>query len=248
MDKKLWRQKYAALPPLPCPRCGVSKFTRKGEIQYEEPAHVTRDLEDCGLIGEMSEGVFTGFMVCRSSWCGEVAAVSGRYRSDDHTMWDERTQQDERLTSHSYEIISFVPAPRIIDVPKGLNADAKRHLTKAFELFWNDHASCANRLRIVVEYLLDQFGIDRETKGGGFRPLHERITELAKKRPEQEEFLNALRWLGNAGSHSGGVDFDDLLHCLEMLENVMVELLEDRRAKMSAEAKRIIAAQGKPTR
>lgn len=245
MDKNIWRKSYGSLPPLPCPRCGKAKLSRKGEIQRLEPAHITRELADQNLQGDCSEGSFIAFMVCNGVWCGEVVTVAGDYR------WDEIVQQwndeeEQRVTTYDYRISSMRPGPPLIETPKKLNNDAKRHLKMAFELFWVDHASCANRLRIVVEYLLDQFGIERENGKGDFLNLATRIERLTKTKPDQADFLNALRWLGNAGSHDGFVDFDDLLSCFDMLEHAMIELFEERDAKRRAEAQRIIAAKGKP--
>ncbi|WP_417435713.1 DUF4145 domain-containing protein [Hoeflea sp.] len=248
MDKTLWRKSYGSLPRLPCPRCGKGKLIRKGDAQLLVPEHTNREIESQGLQGELSEGRFIAFMVCDYGFCGEVATVAGDYRSEEHAQWEEHTGQEERYTITYYSIFSFRPAPPIIKTPKNLNSEAKRHLNKAYDLFWNDHASCANRLRIVVEFLLDQFQIERQRANGGYRSLSERLEQMTKIKPEQEEFLSALRWLGNAGSHDGVVDFEDLIICFDMLEHVMIELLDGRREKMSAEAKRIIASQGKPVR
>jgi hypothetical protein len=76
--------------------------------------------------------------------------------------------------------------------------------------------------------------------------LREDFRLIVAQSKKQEVYLDALRWLGNVGSHDGIVDFDDLLSCFEMLEHAMVELLEGREEKRRAEANRIIAAKGKP--
>ncbi len=245
MDRNIWKRSYGSLPPLPCPRCGKSKLARKGEIQREEPAHITRELEEQGLQGECSEGSFVALMVCKGAFCGGLVTVAGDYRWDEHFHTGEDGEQDS-YTTYDYRIFSMRPGPPLIEVPKQLNDDAKRHLKKAFELFWTDFASCANRLRIVVEYLLDQFNIERDNAKGDPLNLASRIEKLTKTKPELAVYLNALRWLGNAGSHDGIVDFDDLLSCFDMLEHAMVELLEGREEKRRAEANRIIAAKGKP--
>jgi hypothetical protein len=245
VDKNIWRKSYGSLPPLPCPKCGKAKLTRKGEIQRVEPAYITRELDEHGLQGDCSEGSFIAFMVCKGVLCGEVVAVSGDYRCDEHVQ-QVNDEEEQTFTTYNYRIYSMRPGPPLIEAPKKLNADAKRHLKKAFELFWTDSASCANRLRIVVEYLLDQFDIERDTAKGDPLNLASRIEKLTKTKPDQADYLNALRWLGNAGSHDGIVDFDDLLSCFDMLEHAMIELFEGRDEKRRAEAKRIIAAKGRP--
>ncbi len=95
---------------------------------------------------------------------------------------------------------------------------------------------------------LDQFNIERDNAKGDPLNLASRIEKLTKTKPDQADYLNALRWLGNAGSHDGIVEFDDLLSCFDMLEHAMIELFEGREEKRRAEAKRIFAAKGKPAR
>lgn len=216
-----------------------------GDIQLYQ----TRPVKKIGAITSPSkgnsEGRFTAYLGCHRTECREVATVSGDYRREEVTIWDAWAEHNGTGYANTYAVHSFHPAPSIISIPASLNDLAKNHLTKAFDLFWNDYASCANRLRIVVEHLLDQFDIPRKAENGKYVDLNFRIGEMTKVRPDQADFLNALRWVGNAGSHDGVVDFDDLLHSFEMLEHVLTELLGDARAAMRAEAQRIIAAKGK---
>jgi hypothetical protein len=53
--------------------------------------------------------------------------------------------------------------------------------------------------------------------------------------------------VGNVASHEGEVNRGFVLDCFELLEESLVELVEDRRAKLTAKAQRIIAGKGKPT-
>jgi len=205
-------------------------------------------LENQGLLGDVSEGSFIAMLVCNYAFCGEAVTVAGFYRSDTEVAWGgEEGDQAEEITSYSYKPYSIKPAPLMIDEP---NADSKKHLRKAYELFWNDYASCANRLRIVVEYLLDQLGIAREGPKGKRKKarldLADRIAILALAKPDYDEALTALRYVGNAGSHEGVGEFEDIMDCFDLLEHAMIELIEQRREKLAEKAKRIIAAKGKP--
>lgn len=221
------------------------------DIRRAEPEHVSRKLDHEGLAGEYSYGRFVGMLVCSNAYCGEAVAVAGDFESREHHHWDEE-EGDLTYTDTQYFPRLFRPAPRMIEAPTSLNKDAKQHLTKAFELFWADAGACANRLRIVVEYLLDQMGIPREgPKGRKDRArldLADRITLLAAAKPGHEDALSALRYVGNNGSHEGEADFEDLLDCFELLENAMVELLEERQAKLAEKARRIIEAKGRGSR
>jgi hypothetical protein len=133
----------------------------------------------------------------------------------------------------------------MIEEPKNLGPEVKKQLRVAYELFWTDLASCANRLRIVVELLLDQLGIAREGPKGRRKSarldLADRIALLAAARPGHEESLTALRYVGNAGSHDGIGEFEDVVDCFALLEDAMIELVDRRQEKLAQKAKRIIA-------
>lgn len=251
MQRELWRQSYGSFARMTCPNCnkGMLRMMRDS-FQRLEPEHIRRDLENDQVGDEVSMGRFTGFLKCDARLCGEIVALAGYFTTHYHHDNDQET--GEPITNESYSYRPFVmrPAPRISTVPKGLNSDSRFHLHRAFELFWADHASSANRLRIVVEYLLDQLKIPRSGLKGRHKnarlDLADRIDLLKVAKPGHEDALTALRFVGNVGSHEGVVDFEDLLDCYELLEDAMVELIEDRRAKLAAKAQRIIASKGKP--
>ncbi|WP_164838080.1 DUF4145 domain-containing protein [Sinorhizobium meliloti] len=213
-------------------------------FQREEPQHSRLRNRDENY--DYEAGRFKGFLRCDRQQCGEIVVVAGSFTTEFHHDFDHEAEQPITHEVTTYRPHLMSPAPEIIQYPKKLNKDSKEHLLRSFVLFWVDYASCANRLRIVVEYLLDQFGIERENAKGDFLNLASRIEKLTKTKPDQADYLNALRWLGNAGSHDGNVDFNDLLWCLDMLEHAMIELFEERDAKRRTEAKRIIAVKGKP--
>lgn len=182
--------------------------------------------------------------------CGEIVAVSGDYSEFYHTQYDEQLDDTIEFTDLNYYPFLMRPAPPMISMPKSLNAESRKHLAKAFELFWADWASCANRLRIVTEYLLDQLAIPRTGVKGKLKnanlDLADRIELLKIARPGHDHLLNALRIVGNLGSHDGEVDFGVILDCFEFLEEALIELLEQRREKMDARAARLIQNRGKP--
>lgn len=250
MDRNIWRKSYGSIPRFTCPRCERGSLARKGEIIREEPKYISEALKEAGLMGEVSEGCFVSMRECDFGFCGEICVVSGHYRMEEHIEWGHGNDDEpERLESYTYQIQSFQPAPHIIKIPKKLNKDSRLHLVKACELFWVDYGSCANRLRIVVEFLLDQLSIARIGLKGKRKnarlDLADRIDLLALARPGHEQALTALRYVGNLGSHEGDGDFEDILDCFELLEDAITELIESRREKLAAKAKDIIDRKGK---
>lgn len=52
--------------------------------------------------------------------------------------------------------------------------------------------------------------------------------------------------LATSAATKGEPDFEDLVVCYDILETTLVELIEDKRAKLDAEIAAIIDRKGKP--
>ncbi|WP_225525095.1 DUF4145 domain-containing protein [Rhizobium leguminosarum] len=252
MYRNLWRKTYSSFVRMKCPRCGKGTLTtKKDSFVHHEPTHASRELEEDDLVGEMSWGRFSGYLTCNVMLCGELVVVAGDYREYYHVHIDNETGDPVDYSDMNYTPLVMYPAPPMIELPKALQKEARAQMTKAFELFWSDGAACANRLRIVVELLLDQLGIPRKGAKGKAKNarlnLSDRIDLLKIARPGHEKALTALREVGNTGSHEGEVELEELLDCFELLEDAMIELLEQRRAKLDAKADAIIQKRQKPS-
>ncbi|WP_176477713.1 DUF4145 domain-containing protein [Mesorhizobium sp. WSM3866] len=86
-------------------------------------------------------------------------------------------------------------------------------MKQAFTAFWGDRGSAANRLRISVERIMDAEGI----KAAGLK-LHERIDLFGKAQPDLMDTLDALRHVGNLGSHDGNVSREAILDTFEVYQ------------------------------
>ncbi|WP_244489966.1 DUF4145 domain-containing protein [Rhizobium sp. Leaf391] len=250
MDRAIWRKSTGSFVRYNCPRCGKGKLkTKTDSFVRLEPTHVTHKLEADELRGELSWGRFSGYLACSAVGCGELVVVAGDFEEHYHYQFDEDTGDPIEFTDTSYKPRIMHPAPPMIEVPKRLGKDAKEHMTRAFDLFWSDAGACANRMRIVVELLLDQLEIARRGPKGKRNnvrlDLSDRIDLLKDVRPGHDKALTALRIVGNTGSHEGVVEFEELLDCFELLEDALIELLERRRENLNAKAQRIIDRRGK---
>ncbi|QFT65699.1 hypothetical protein FIU93_02835 [Labrenzia sp. THAF35] len=250
MDRKLWKKQYRSFPHFTCPRCGKGTLRKQQDsFHQKEPRYIHNQLVADGILGEVSSGRFSGFLVCSNTFCGEAVAVAGDYQEYYQHQFDYDTGEDTLFEDTQFTPFFMRPAPFMIEVPKTLCKEAKKHIERAYDLFWVDNASCANRLRIVAEYLLDQLDIPRKGPKGSRTntrlDLADRIALLEEARPGHEDSLNALRYVGNVGSHEGHMELEELLDCFELLEDAMIELLEERRAKLAEKARRIIENKGK---
>ncbi|GAB3535803.1 hypothetical protein GCM10027443_25290 [Pontibacter brevis] len=146
--------------------------------------------------------------------------------------------------------ITFFPAPKIIDIPLSCPRTVTKKLNESFGLYWIDLNSCANKIRISIETLLNELGVitTKPTKKGT-QPLklHSRIEEFEKQNPEVGGFLLAIKWIGNAGSHPSEITKDDVLDAYELLEYSLDSLYDDRRKKLKELSNKINTAKGPKT-
>ncbi|WP_164830052.1 DUF4145 domain-containing protein [Sinorhizobium medicae] len=190
---------------------------------------------------------FVALLKCDVAHCGEVVAVGGNRVAEFFEDWNAHRQWWESV------LVPMLvrPAPHIIPVSKNLSDACAMQLRKAFELYWLDKAACANRLRIFVERLMDHFQVPTQKLDKKGKPydlnLSQRITEFDKMKPGHKDALDALRHVGNYGSHEGQGDMDALLDCFELLEDALAELIDEKKAMLAAKAKKLIQNKGKNT-
>lgn len=170
--------------------------------------------------------VFTGHLTCGS--CNENVVVSG-----DGAI-EEDYSEDGREYTNVLTPRFFYPPLKIIEpnVNEDVPAEVMQHLNTAFQIFWCDADSCVNRLRTVVEHLLDGLGVTRQSDKGHRLVLDARIGTLTDpKYASVKEALTSLRHMGNDGSHGTvGIKRSELLlafsvinYCLEQLYPIVID-------------------------
>lgn len=251
MERRIWKKSYQSFPSFSCPECleGRLEVSKENE-HYFMPRHLQAAYQEHGLYGDHTAGAFHAFMICHREQCGEVISIVGRYTKQFHFVGRNYNGEPKIDEDTEFTPTAISPAPPIISYSPQLADTPRSHLEKSFELFWVDLGSCANRLRIVVETLLDQFLVPRvksRTDGSTYSlNLAQRIDELGAIKPGHTDVLQALREVGNVGSHEGDAGFEDILDCYELLEATLDELLEDKSAKHAAMAASIRARKGHP--
>ncbi|WP_189524044.1 DUF4145 domain-containing protein [Mesorhizobium sp. M8A.F.Ca.ET.165.01.1.1] len=179
---------------------------------------------------------FIGFLECGNKFCGEIVTVCGSVHRQHHEQYEEALGGEVSFDNTYYSPSLIHPAPPVFAVSKKLNKDCAAHLRKAFELLWVDPASCANRIRIFVERLLDQFGVPCvgvNKKGDDYdMNLAQRIEFLEGQKPGHKDAFDAMRNVGNYGSHQGKAKFDTLIDCFEILEEMLKDLVDGRKSRL----------------
>lgn len=190
---------------------------------------------------------FTAFLTCQNRECGEIFAVSGMVSVEEEIDYE---------IGHGYLVpfyqpCSVYPGPAIFPIPDECPSDVESQLKAAFQLFWSDRAASANRLRVAIEDLLTDLGVKRFVITSARKrerlKLHDRIVAFEKKDHDAAQYLFAIKWLGNTGSH-GDLDElsdDDLLSGFEFMEQLLDSLYTKRASRLMQAARDINRRKGK---
>lgn len=218
-----------SLPLWTCPKC------EQGVLILDDPQKlVVRPNAETKSSGgedwwdyEYAAYVFAGMLTCKA--CGESVTVVGKGHVEQEYTDDGQGSEYVTYLTPTY----FTPPLRIISpkVNEQVPEQVLMLLAKAHEICWADPDSGLNRLRTIVEEILDFKGVPR-TAGRNRLSLHRRIELFNEPGTEQvKNALPAIKYVGNDGSHGfSGVKRKELLevfsivnYCLEKLFPVLVD-------------------------
>lgn len=236
MNRSLWVQPLSEwyAPPFTCPTCGkgILSLVQK-PLVYEETAKSKRAHGDEDWSFQDTEYRFTARLKCGHGSCGDEAVALG-------IGWiEEQMTQEGWGPTNYFSLKCCVPMPEIILIPQQCPAPVTSELRACFQLFWLDRAAAANRIRAGVERIMDHFRVPNRgrTAKNKFEKLslHRRLERFEKSDKTIATRLMAIKWLGNTGSHqSEDVTREDILDALELLEDALVELFEQRTLRLTA--------------
>lgn len=247
MNRKIWTQPLTKswCPPWPCPSCkkgSVGIVYKSLAYQHTSASHRAHSIEDWSP--DSNEYRFTAWVRCKNPHCSEQFSITG-------TGYDEPTN-----TEDGYDWIpcffpkTCIPMPHLFELPEKCPVDVSLILIEAFSLFWAHPQACAGRIRVALECLLNELGIQKRKKNKQGKyyelTLHSRINDyFSKIEPEIGKQLMALKLLGNSGSHESKVDTEDLLDAFEIMEHALSEIIERRSARINSLTKKIIKKHGR---
>lgn len=211
----------------PCPTCGIGILDVPGSNGIiKSETEKSKEMNTYGGYYD-SEYVFSIHLKCNN--CSETVAVSG-FMAEENYPSDEELGIQRRIVP-----ISFFPAPKIIEIPNSCPANVKKILSETFGLYWLDLGSCANKIRISIEVLLNELSVISKKatkKGDTDLSLHSRLEIFEKTNPDVAKHLMAIKWIGNAGSHFSELSSEDVLDAYELLEFSLEKLYNDRELKL----------------
>jgi hypothetical protein len=235
-DRSLWQESFGKWPTWPCPACNSVALTlsdKKSALLCEETGPSSREHDHEAWEPDWINKRFVALLKCHNPTCGELVGIGGHATVHEWQYYDDDGHGQSDY-SDQYTPIFFDRAPPIFPIPEQCPAAVKAHLAAAFALIWFDVGSAANRMRAGVEALLDDQRIQKSKSGSKKRQYlttHVRIEKLEVKNPDAAQYLMAIKWLGNTGSHgaTSNLSRDDLLNAAEFFE-AAVDLLYVKRA------------------
>ena len=167
--------------------------------------------------------------------CGEVVACTGHAGVD--IDYDDFSQPNEYYTY--YKPLFFYPNLKLITIPEDTPDNIKKLLNKSFELFFTSPSAAANLVRVSIEEILTNQGVEK------INNLHRRIEKLPKKHESLKTKFFALKWLGNAGSHSGdSITDDDAMDAYELVEDLLLKIYSSKDDELNMLANKINTLKG----
>ncbi|HAT3994257.1 TPA: DUF4145 domain-containing protein [Elizabethkingia anophelis] len=167
-------------------------------------------------------GSFLGLLKCNNISCSEVVIITGNYKSFEYEEYDEISNTPCLDVGNLLTPTFFNPAIQLFQLNENIPEAISEEIKESFKLYWTDSSSCANKVRKVIELIMDNLKIPKthlKSKKRVRYSLHQRIENFKIKNHNQGELLMAIKWIGNSGSHSSDkISHDDLLDSYEILE------------------------------
>ena len=247
IDRKYWISFYfrkGEIPEIICPTCKEGKLVRnKDFISFETKKSI--DLRDLYFTNEMNyEENFVGFLKCNNKNClDNVSVIGTAFLESDESDYDGSLESKRPSFCIYYRPEYFIPPLEIFRLKKEYPLAINNALRDSFKLFFSDTESSANKIRIVIEILLDILKVPKTFMNSRNKrekyKLHKRIELYKNTNTEIVELLLSVKWIGNYGRHKENLKRDDLIDAYTFLQMVLDKLYDDNSKKILNLAKTI---------
>ncbi len=249
MNRKVFKIRFSekSIGGWPCPTCG------KGTLHMDASKFLSESTEE-SLQGYEDSGDpeiidigFSTVLNCSDSKCKEKVLCLGSGHPTYFNSYDEVGAPEEGF-ENMFEPHFFYPSLKIFDVSNDVPYKIKLHIYDSFKLFFCDPGAALNCLRIALEETLNFLEVNRFAVKNKKRfriSLHARIGLMEAKYKEIKDLCLAIKWHGNAGSHSEDlISKDDVLDAYEIFEVLMEKLFEKKTKNATILAKKINKQKG----
>ncbi|MEZ8154512.1 DUF4145 domain-containing protein [Vibrio splendidus] len=182
--------------------------TRKSQQYMDESRE-----ESLAWDEEESELQFVGRLRCE---CGEIVAISGDAAYQKEIVDDNGSQV--QCLDEKYQIKYFSRPIQSFYAPTKTPHQCVKILEEAFLLFHINPSASGNRLRVLLELVVDDLlGSD----GHNINDLNGKIGKLSKKMPDVKGVADLKRKLGNRASHKKGLTHASLTTAFYFMDHLL---------------------------
>lgn len=211
---KIYSEKYL------CPNCRNKELnvdwksinvwhTRKSQQYMDECRHKSIWWDE-----EIdSELQFIGRLICD---CGEIIAISGDAEYE-HEIADDNGDEVQYL-DEKYRIKYFSRAIQTFFAPDNTPPKYAQILEEAFQLFYLNPSASGNRLRVLLEFIVDDL---LGSEAQGIPNLNRKIGKLTSILPDVQRLADLNRILGNRASHKNGLNYNDLTTAFYFMDQLL---------------------------
>ncbi|MFK5664411.1 DUF4145 domain-containing protein [Pseudomonas shirazica] len=229
------------VPPYACPHCEAGILQVEGKLDSKVTEASKKD-QDYGFDPDLVVLTFSGRLTCTT--CSEVVFVVGTGGVEIEHEIDENGDWASEWVEY-YNPRFFYPPLKLVNCPEKTPPTVKDKIWAACEAYFSQPDSCCNSLRAAAEEILTDLKIDLKKPDGGYLSFSSRINKLPAERDAVKALFDAIRWLGNHGSHSdSSLSRSDSLDAFDVMNLLLEELYSETRLKARELAKRINDAKG----
>jgi len=237
IDKNLWQKPFYKnkFPTWTCSTCGVGLLElQKNTLNFEESGESLAAKSHDAWDPEWLFYRFSALLKCNNQNCGDCSVITGRGEVIEVHYQDHNNVYEQQWVERFYpEYIN--PPPQIFPIPSKTPDEIRDEILASFSIFLLEPNAAGNRIRTSIETLLTHQKINKIKVIRGKRrrlSLHERIQAFQTKHQEISDNLLAIKWIGNAASHTTGLKTDDIFDAYEIMHHVLIELYEKRSARI----------------
>ena len=167
INRVFWKNGFSVdyIPDWICPTCkkGILRGSKENftinEDSLSQSYHTDDDWEPFWISGN-----FSGNLKCNNEKCNETVVVIGEMKLQDETVYKEEYGDTYQQFYEELTPKLFIPGLEIFNLQNEIPENIKSQINEAFYLFFVDNAACANKIRIVVELIMDAFKIKKKPK------------------------------------------------------------------------------------
>ena len=242
IDRKDFNDNFTTydIPDWNCSTCHKGKllFDKKNITEFETAESKLNQKHEAWEPSWLDK-FFHGTLTCNNPKCKEIFSIAGEIKIEE----DYDGEHGATYTNCYYQEYIY-PTLHLFKIAEDTPSEIEESIKSAFKVFWIDKSACANSIRTTVEVILNDKRILKtellaKKKKRRSLSLHERIELFEKKNKEVANYLMAIKWIGNAGSHDGEITNEDILDGFDLLKYSIEKLYTSHEKEMAQITKQI---------